>query len=157
MTIEGWVKANPKKVVAAILAVLIAPVPLLLLINLSGLFDTPDLAVIHLSLPSPMYANTYSDVRVTVDNGGNVTAEECFVRAYSGYPDDPDDTPALLGESEQFDLPPQEGHIATLGISPPDTTELLVFLTECRNDRSSEYGVRIAPSRSLRGQSSGTK
>ena len=153
MTIEGWVKANPKKVVVAIFAVLIAPVPLLLLINSSGLVDSPDLAVVHHSLPNPTYANMYPDVRVAVDNGGNATAEECLVRVYSADPDDPDGTPALLGESEQFDLPPQEGHIATMDVSRPDTAELLVFLAECRNDKSSEYKVRISSSRSLHGRS----
>jgi hypothetical protein len=156
MTIEGWVKANPKKVVAAIFAVLIAPVPLLLLINSSGLFDDPDPALVHLSLPSPTYANTYPDVRVAVNNRGNVTAEECLVRAYSADPDDPGGTRALLAESERFDLAPQEGHVATLDISLLDTTEALVFLTECRNARSFGYGVAIDSPRSLRGRSSGT-
>jgi hypothetical protein len=151
MTIEGWVKARPKKVVAAIFAVLIAPVPLLLLINSSGLFDGPDLAIVNLSLSSSTSGNTYPDVWVAVNNGGNGTAGECLVRAYSADPDDPDSTHALLGESEQFDLLPQEGHVTTLGISLPDTTESLVFVAECKNARSSEYRVKIGSSRSLRG------
>ena len=100
---------------------------------------------------SPPYANnTYSDAQIIVDNEDNITAEECFVRAYNArlFSEDPDNTPAL-GESEWFDLSPRGGYVTTVSIYLPDASEEtsqggvtafvhepFVFRAECRNAES---------------------
>lgn len=106
-------------------AAIIAPIPVLWFINSSELSDGPAVRVVSASPLSLPYANdTYSDVRVIVDNGGNVAAEECSVRAYNArlFSEDRDNTPAL-GESERFDLPPRGGYVATVRIYLPDASE----------------------------------
>ena len=135
-----------------LIAALIAPIPVLWLLNSSGLYDSPAIKMVSISPLSPPYANnTYTDAQILVDNGSNVTAEECFVRAYNAnlLTENPDDAPAS-GESERFDLPPRGGHVTTVSIYLPDATsdissqggvtvlavEPFVFRTECRNAES---------------------
>ena len=78
MSAKGPTKAISGKVVAGLVAAIIAPVPVLWLTNLSDLFDSPVVEVISVSPLSAPYANnTYSDAQITVDNGGKVTAEDC--------------------------------------------------------------------------------
>lgn len=105
-----------------LIAAIIAPIPMLWFINSSELSEAPAVKVVSASPLSLPYANdTYSDVRVIVDNGGDVAAEECSVRAYNArlFSEDPDNTPAL-GESEGFDLPSRGGYVATVRIYLPD-------------------------------------
>ncbi len=148
MSIEERTKAISGKVVAGLIAAILAPIPLLWLTNSSGLSDGPVLKIIGASPLSPAYANnTYSDTQVLVDNGGKVTAEECFVRAYDArlLPEDPANS-ATLGESERFDLLPQDGYVATVSIYLPNVSketsqgavkslvvEPFVFRAECSN------------------------
>jgi hypothetical protein len=85
-----------------------------------------------------------------VDNGGKVTAVDCFVRAYNAelISEEPNNTPAS-GESERFDLPPQGGYVAMVNVYLSDTSEVssqggvkalavgpFVFRTECKNGES---------------------
>ena len=144
-------KAISKRVVAWLIVALIAPIPVLWLLNSSGIYDGLAIKILAISPLSPPYANnTYTDAQIIVDNGGDITAEECFVRAYDAnlLADNPDDTPAS-GESERFDLPPGGGHVTTVSIHLPDTSEVssqegvpalvvgpFVFRTECRNAES---------------------
>jgi hypothetical protein len=125
MSTEGRTKAISGKVVVGLIVVLITPIPVLWLINSSDFPDAPIMKVVSASPLSLPYAdNTYSDAQVVVDNGGNVMAEGCSVRAYNArlFAEDPDNTPAL-GESEQFDLSPQGGYVATVNIYLPDASE----------------------------------
>ena len=125
MSVEVPTKAVSWKVVAGLAAAIIAPIPVLWFINSSDFSDGPAVKVVSASPLSLPYANdTYSDVQVIVDNGGNVTAEECLVRAYNArlFSEDPDNTPAL-GESERFDLPAQGGYAATVSIYLPGASE----------------------------------
>lgn len=154
MSIEGRTKAVSGKVVAGLIVAILLPIPVLWSTNSSSLPDGPVLKVISASPPSPAYANnTYSDAKVVVDNAGKVTAEGCFVRAYNTrlLTEDPDNSPAL-GESERFDLLPQDGYVATVSIYLPDVSketsppgvrslviEPFVFRAECRN-AISPYG-----------------
>lgn len=148
-TIEDRIKANPERVVAGIIAAIIASVLVVWLTSLSGLFDGPTLQMVDSSSPSPVYADgTYSDVQVATNNAGNVTAEGCSVKAYNHLlfsSSDPDETLAL-GESEWFSLPPQGGRSATVSIYLPYLSgeallgggvRSLIFLrTECSNAMS---------------------
>src|SRR4051794_23954083 len=105
MSLEVPTKAVSWKVVIGLVAAIIAPIPVLWFINSSDFSDGPAVTVVSASPLSLPYANdTYSDAQVIVDNGGNVTAEECLVIAYNArlFSEDPDNTPAL-GESERFD------------------------------------------------------
>ena|SRR5215208_5646371 len=125
MSVKVPTKAISWKVVAGLVAAIIAPIPVLWFINSSDFSDGPVVKVVSASPLSLPYANdTYSDVQVIVDNGGNVAAEECSVRAYNVrlFSEDPDNTPAL-GESERFDLPPRGGYVATVNIYLPDASE----------------------------------
>jgi hypothetical protein len=111
---EKWIEANPERVAAGIVAVIIATVLIAWLTSSSGLFDGPSLQRVYVSPPSPVYADeAYSDIQVAVNNVGNVTAEGCSVTA-----SDHDET-LVLGESERFSLPPQGGHFATVSIYLP--------------------------------------
>jgi hypothetical protein len=144
-------KAISRGVVAWLVVALLAPIPVLWLLNSSGIYDGLAIKTATISPLSPPYANnTYTDVQIIVDNGGDTTAEECFVRAYDVnlLADKPDDTPAS-GESERFDLPPGGGHLTIVSIRLSDTGEVssqdgvpalvvgpYVFRTECRNAES---------------------
>ncbi len=131
---------------------LLAPIPVLWLLDSSGLYEGPAITMLDTSALGPPYANnTYADAQVIVDNGGDITAEECFVRAYNTnlLTENPDDAPAS-GESERFDLPPGGGHVTTVSIYLRDGTSEVssqggvtaltvgpfVYRTECRNAES---------------------
>ncbi len=69
MSAKGPTKAISGKVVAGLVAAIIAPIPVLWLTNSSDLIDGPVVKVISVSSLSPPYANnTYSDAQTTVDN-----------------------------------------------------------------------------------------
>jgi hypothetical protein len=159
--IEELIKANPRAVVAGIVAAIIATVLALWLINSSGLLDGPSLQVVHISPLSPMYADgTYSDVQVAVDNVGNVTAEGCSVKAYNHllFSSGNLDESSALGESERFSLPPQGGHSAAVSIYLPYVSgeallgggiKSLIFLrTDCSNATSNAYSKTVVLTRS---------
>ncbi len=144
---EKWIEANPERVAAGIVAVIIATVLIAWLTSSSGLFDGPSLQRVYVSPPSPVYADgAYSDIQVAVNNIGNVTAEGCSVKAYdhlllssSNF-----EETLVLGESEQFSLPPQGGHFATVSIYLPyvggealsqgeEARTLILLRAECSN------------------------
>ena len=154
--IEERIKANPRVAVAGIVAAIVAPVLVAWLISSSGLFDGPSLQVVYISPLSPVYADgTYSDVQVAVNNGGNVTAEGCSVKAYNHLlfsSGDLDET-SVLGESERFSLPPQAGRSATVSVYLPYVSgealfgggvRSLIFLrAECSNAISNTDSKKI--------------
>ena len=79
--------------------------------------------MLYISPLGSSYADdTYSDVQIAVNNGGNVAAEECSIKVYNHYlfytSSDPDVT-SVLGESERFTLPPQGGRTTTVSIYLP--------------------------------------
>jgi hypothetical protein len=162
--IAGWTKANPLEAVLAIATLLIAPVLVIWSINLSGVFDGPSLYMLYISPPSAAYASdTYADVWVAVNNGGNTAAEGCSIRAYNHYlfssSSDPDES-SVLGESEQFTLPPQGGRSVTLSIYLPYISgealfgggirSMIFFRTVCVNSESdaSSQTVLLSPTSS---------
>lgn len=136
---DKWIEANPERVAAGIVAVIIATVLIAWLTSSSGLFDGPSLQRVYVSPPSPVYADeAYFDIQVALNNVGNVTAEGCSVKAY-----DYDET-LVLGESERFSLPPQGGHFATVSIYLPyvggealsqgeEVRALILLRAECSN------------------------
>ena len=155
------VKADPWEAVLAIATLIIAPVLVIWSINLSGVFDGPSLYMLYISPPSTAYADgKYSDVWVAVNNGGNIAAEECSIRAYNHYlfssSDEPDES-SVLGESERFTLPPQGGGTPTVSIYLPYVSgealfgggirSMIFFRTECANTSSeaSSQTVLLAP------------
>ncbi len=151
MSTAGQTTAISWKVVVGLLIAIIAPIPVLWLINSSDLYDDPAVKTVSVSPLSPPYANnTYTDAQIIADNGGNVAAEECSVKAYNAnlLTENPDNAPAS-GESERFDLPPGGGYVTTVSIYIPDASEVsseggvkalsvepFVFRTECRNAES---------------------
>ena len=155
------VKADPWEAVLAIATLIIAPVLVIWSINLSGVFDGPSLYMLYISPPSTAYADgTYSDVWVAVNNGGNIAAEGCSIRAYNHYlfssSDEPDES-SVLGESERFTLPPQGGGTPTVSIYLPYVSgealfgggirSMIFFRTECANisSEASSQTVLLAP------------
>jgi hypothetical protein len=158
------VKLDPLEAVLAIATLIIAPVLVIWSINLSGVFDGPSLYMLYISPPSTAYADgNYSDVWVAVNNGGNVAAEECSIRAYNHYlfssSDEPDES-SVLGESERFTLPPQVGGMPTVSIYLPYVSgealfgggirSMIFFRTECANTSSeaSSQTVLLSPTSS---------
>ena len=84
--------------------------------------DEPYLQMVHVSRATPVSARgKYSDVRVAVGNAGNATAKGCYAKAYNHllFSNEIDETSAL-GRSEQFDLSPHGGHVATVGVYLPN-------------------------------------
>jgi len=143
---EEWIEANPERVAAGIVAAIIVTVLIVWLTSSSGLFDGPSLQRVHVSPPSPVYADgAYSDIQVALNNVGNATAEGCSVKAYDHllFSSSNPDATLVLGESEQFRLPPQGEHFATVSIYLPYVSgeaflqggvRALIFLrTECSN------------------------
>jgi hypothetical protein len=155
-TFEEWIEANPEGVVAAIVAAIIATVLMLWLTNSNNFLNGPSLQVVHVSPPSPVYADgTYSDVQVAVNNGGDVTAEGCSVKAYNHLlfsSGDLDET-SVLGESERFSLAPQAGRSATVSVYLPYVSgealfgggvrSLLFLRAECSNAISNSDSKKI--------------
>jgi hypothetical protein len=153
---EEWIEANPEAVVTAIIAAIIATVLTLWLTSSNSLLNGPSLQVVHVSSPSPIYADgTYSDVQVAVNNGGDVTAEGCSVKAYNHllFSSGNLDESSALGESERFSLPPQGGHSAVVSIYLPYVSgeallgggvRGLIFLrAECSNTISNPDSKKI--------------
>jgi hypothetical protein len=147
--------------VIGIVTIIIAPVLVVWSINLSGLYDGPSLYMLYISPLGPVYADgKYSDVRIAVNNGGNVAAEECSIKVYNHYlfytSSEPNES-SVLGESERFTLPPQGGRSATVGIYLPDVSgealfgggikSIIFFRTECDNGESDTSSKTILLSR----------
>ncbi len=141
MKARVWTRLNPETILAVVVTLVIAPVPIAWTVNSNHLLATSSVTVIHVSSPSSPYAdNTYSDVEVSVDNQGNTTAEGCRVRA-KGTPlssEDPADV-VTLDESERFELSPQDGRVLTMSIYLPDADGKTVgFGVVCERTRLSE-------------------
>jgi hypothetical protein len=158
-TIEGWTRANPGRVVVAVLVAVVAPLPVWWFFFSSGLFDEPNLQTVQLSVPTPAYPDEYNDFQLALNNAGKAAAEECSVRAYdydsSSSEEESEDSedPSVLGESEPFDLAPQEGYVATVSVYLSSDggepmrggvrVRSLEFFTECANTSSYPLDVSI--------------
>jgi hypothetical protein len=154
--IENWTRANSNSVTTAIIGVLITPVLLAYILSWSGLSDTaPTLQIVHVSNYTPAYEDgTYSDVTAAVQNAGNGIAQGCFVRAYNHllFSQDIDES-SILGSTEQFDLPPQEGLVETVSVYLPSMSgeallgggirAFVAYRFECENADSYDYGGKV--------------
>ena len=165
--IEEKIKANPWEALIGIVTIIIVPVLVVWSINLSGLFDGPSLYMLYISPLGSSYADdTYSDVQIAVNNGGNVAAEECSIKVYNHYlfytSSDPDVT-SVLGESEHFTLPPEGGRKTTVSIYLPNVSgealygggvkSTIFFRTECDNAESDASSKTVLLSRTSPSQS----
>src|ERR671913_48052 len=117
------IRAAPGMVLAAVIAATVSNLLVTASLAYSAVrSDEPYLQIVHVSLTTPVSAGgTYSDVRVAVDNAGNATAKGCYAKAYNHllFSNEIDETSAL-GRSEQFDLSPHGGHVATVGVYLPN-------------------------------------
>ncbi len=118
--------------------------------------EEPHLQMIRVSLqPTPLSADgTYFDMDVAVNNASTAMAKGCYSKAYNHllFSEEIDET-SELGRSEQFDLPPHGGNVATVSVYRPDISgEALlgggvrapIFLrVECENAESSEEGKTV--------------
>lgn len=153
--LEERIEAHPGRVVAATIAAIVASVVLAVsLINPLISFNEPSLQMIRVDTLVAASEGAYYDVGVAVNNAGTATAEGCYAKAYNHllFSDDIDET-SELGRSEQFDLSPDGGHVATVSVYLPDLSgEALLgggvrapvsFRTDCKNAESSDEGRTI--------------
>ncbi len=105
--------------------------------------------------PTPLSADdTYSGGDVAVNNAGTATAKGCYAKAYNHllFSEEIDET-SELGRSEQFDLSPHGGNVATVSVYRPDISgEALLgggvrapifFRVDCENGESPEEGKTV--------------
>ena len=153
--LEERIKAHPGRVVAATIAAIVASV--VLIVSLSNPLissNEPSLQMISVDTLVAVTEGAYYAVGVAVNNAGTATAEGCYAKAYNHllFSDDIDET-SELGRSEQFDLSPDGGHVATVRVYLPDLSgEALLgggvrapvaFRTDCKNAESSDEGRTI--------------
>ncbi len=150
-------KAHPEKVLAATVMATIAMTVAVGIHNLLIASKAPTLQMLGVyGLTAPSAGDSFS-VTVAVNNAGTATAEECYAKAYSHvlFSDEIDET-SELGTSEQFDLLPHEGHVATVSVYLPNLSgEALLgggvrapvfYRIECKNAASSDEGKTITVS-----------
>lgn len=153
--LEERIKAHPGRVVAATIAAIVAGA--VLVVSLSNPLissNEPSLQMIRVDALAAATEGAYYDVGVAVNNAGPATAEGCYAKAYNHllFSDDIAET-SELGRSEQFDLPPDGGRVATVRVYLPDLSgEAMLgggvrapvsFRTECKNAESSDEGRTI--------------
>ena len=151
-TVEERIKANPGRVLAAIIVAIGTTVALILGLPDLGVRYGPALLMIHVSALAPVSDNgEYSGVRVAVENTGDATAEACTVNAYNRLPYSYEaDQTSVLGTSERFDLTPEGGRVTTVSLYLPalsgealsgaGVSAPVSLRTECENAESSEHG-----------------
>ena len=153
-------QATPGMVVAAIVAATMSTVVVMAgLANSAIRPDEPYLQMLHVSRPTSVSAGgTYSYVRVAVDNAGTATAHGCYAKAYNHrlFSNEIDEF-SPLGRSEQFNLSPYGGYVATVSVYLPKISgEALLgggvrapvsFRVECENAESSDDSkIVVVPS-----------
>lgn len=149
--VVGRLQAAPGMVVAAIVAATISTVMVMAGLASSAIRpEEPYLQMLHVSGTTPVTAGgTYSYVRVAVDNGGTATAHGCYAKAYNHLLFSNEiDKLSPLGRSEQFNLSPYGGYVATVSVYLPKISgEALLgggvrapvsFRVECENAKSSD-------------------
>ena len=156
--VEERIKANPGRVLAAIVVAIGTTVALIVGLPDRGVLYGPALLMIHVSALAPVSDDgEYSGVRVAVENTGDATAELCTVNAYNRLPYSYEaDETSVLGKSERFDLTPEGGRVTTLSLYLPALSgEALSgggvrapvsLRTECENAESPDYGRIITVS-----------
>jgi hypothetical protein len=152
--LEERIKAHPRRVVAATIAAIVASVVLAGLSNPLISSNEPSLQMISVDTLVAATEGAYYAVGVAVNNAGTATAERCYAKAYNHllFSDDIAET-SELGRSEQFDLSPDGGHVATVRVYLPDLSgEALLgggvrapvaFRTDCKNAESSDESRTI--------------
>jgi hypothetical protein len=156
--VEKRIKAHPGGVLAATAMAMVAMAVAVGIYNLLIASDAPALQMLRVyGLTAPSVEGPYSDVAVAVNNAGTATAEGCYAKAYNHllFSNEIDET-SELGSSEQFDLPPHRGHVATVSVYLPDLSgEALLgggvrapvfYRTVCKNAESSDEGRTITVS-----------
>src|ERR671911_768333 len=121
--------------------------------------EEPHLQMVRVSFPpTPLSTDgTYFDIDIAVNNASTATAKGCYAKGYNHllFSEEIDVT-SELGRSEQFDLPPHDGHVPTVGVDMPNLSgEALLgggvrapifYRTECKNAESSDEGRVITVS-----------
>ena len=152
------IRAAPGMVVAATIAAIIVSFVMWLVVSALR-SEEPHLQMIRVSFqPTPLSTDgTYFDMDVAVNNASTATAKGCYAKGYNHllFSEEIDVT-SELGRSEQFDLPPHDGHLATMSVYLQGLSgEALlgggvrapVFIrVECENAESSEESMTVTVS-----------
>ncbi len=143
-------------VVAATIAAILATFVVWLVVSALRSEEEPYLQMVRVTInPTPSSAgDTDPGVDVAVNNASTATAKGCYAKAYNHllFSEEIDET-SELARSEEFDLSPHGGYVATVSVYQPDLSgEALlgggvrapIFLrVECENAESSEEGKTV--------------
>ena len=153
--VVGRMRVAPGMVVAATIAAILANFVVWLVVS-APRSEEPHLQMVRVSFPpTPLSTDgTYFDIDIAVNNASTATAKGCYAKGYNHllFSEEIDVT-SELGRSEQFDLPPHDGHLATMSVYLQGLSgEALlrgglrapVFIrVECENAASSEEGKTV--------------
>jgi hypothetical protein len=158
--IVGWLRADPKRIVGAIVTGLLFPI-IVIWVGSTGIFEPekpvepkkPDVIIDTFNTPDLDYAGTSTKGKVPVHNQGTATAEFCRVAVYDGEIASEvfDPEPVV---SEDFNLRPRASHTATvyvplpspsgaIGVEALGATHYVSARVECTNHTSSQFVEKI--------------
>jgi hypothetical protein len=156
--VEKRIKAHPGRVLAATAMAMVAVTVAMMLWNLLLASKAPALQMLGIyGLTAPSAGDPYFNATVAVNNAGTATAEGCYAKAYNHllFSNEIDEA-SELGRSEQFDLSPHGGYVATVSVYLPNLSgEALLgggvrapvfYRTDCKNAESSDEGRTITVS-----------